>query len=70
MHFIVYTCLLYLYTTCVVWQTKYELVTCITCVLYVFAGNHAHAKIVCNSSCAHQFLKIVVHGKRADTRVY
>ena len=52
MHFIVHTYLLYLYTTCVVWQTKCELVTCITRVSCVFTGSRAHAKIVCNSACA------------------
>ena len=35
MHFIVYTYLPYLYTTHVVWQTKCELVRCITCIAIV-----------------------------------
>ena len=50
------------YCTCiphVVWQTKCELVLCITCVSCVFTGNWVHAKIVCNSACICQFLKVL-----------
>ena len=69
MHFIVYTYLLYLYTTRVVWQTKCELMTCITCMSCVFTGNHVHIEIACNSAYPCQFFKFT-HDKRADTRMY
>ena len=38
MHFIVYTYLLYLYTTPVVWQTKHKFMMCIAHVLHMFTG--------------------------------
>ena len=52
-------CLLYMYTTRVVWQSKCKLVMCITRVLHVFTGKHAQAKLECNSVCAHQATQMV-----------
>ena len=49
MHLIVYTNLLYLYTTRVLWQTKCKLMICITRVSCAFTGNRLQVKIACNS---------------------
>ena len=62
----VFMYLLYLYTTCVVCK----LMTCITCVLRVFTGSHAHAKIACKSECACHFLVLHAVRKCAGTHVY
>ena len=45
MQFILCTYLLHLYTTGVVWQTKGEPMTCITCVSLVFTGNCGMLKL-------------------------
>ena len=52
--------------THVVWQTKCELVTCISYVSCVFALQRAYAKIACNGASTCQFLLI----KHASTRIY
>ena len=50
-----------MYTTRVVWQTKCELLMCISYVSRVFAIPQAHAKSACNSVCIRQFLKFCTH---------
>ena len=57
------------YTTRVMWQTKCELVTCISRVACVLAISHAHAKIACNSVCTHKFFKFFMRYMCKHTRV-
>ena len=64
-----YTYLLYLYTTLVVWQTKCKFVMCITRLPCVLTGSCAHPKTTCKSACVHQFLSFT-HRKNAGTLVY
>ena len=61
LYFIAYCYCTCSYTTRVVWQTKYELVMCISCVPHVFAFLRAHAKIECNGACTCQLLKFCTH---------
>ena len=66
-HFIVYMYLLNLYTTLVVWQTKYELVTCITCVLHVITAIHVDARIARKRACAHHSFSLHVVNMKTHT---
>ena len=54
--------------THVVWQTKAKLVMSISCVWHIFTALCAHAKIVFNNVCTHQFWSFT-QIKWASTRV-
>ena len=54
---------------CVVWQTKYKLVMCISCVLRVFTSLHAHAKN-CMQQCVHMPVFEVLHALNVPAHVY
>ena len=69
-HFIVYTFLLYLYSTRVVRQTKWELVACITRVSVMFTDNHVHAKHCMQQCMCMPISLIFICNKHAGTHMY